>query len=73
MASASAIKADSTRTYSRSGIHRSVGSTEDQGDFEVMVESIGESIKEYGSKHPGIVACSIFLAGVYLGWKIKPW
>jgi hypothetical protein len=73
MASASAIKAESTRTDSRSDSNRSVGSTEKQGDFDAMVESIGMSIKEYGSKHPGIVACSIFLAGVYLGWKIKPW
>ncbi|MCU0717119.1 MAG: hypothetical protein MUD03_13430 [Pirellula sp.] len=68
MSSASAIKAESTRTDSRS-----VGSTEKQGDFDAMVESIGVSIKEYGSKHPGIVACSIFLAGFYVGWKIKPW
>lgn len=73
MSSASAIKVESTRGATRSGSARSVSSAGEQGDFEVMVESIGESIKEYGSKHPGIVACSIFLAGFYLGWKIKPW
>lgn len=73
MSSASAIKAESTRANTRSGGNRSAVSASEQGDFEVMVESIGESIKEYGGKHPGIVACSIFLAGIYLGWKIKPW
>ena len=48
-------------------------SISDTGDFEQMVGSIAESVKDYGSKHPLAVAGSIFALGFYLGWKIKPW
>lgn len=75
MSNTSVSKGEPTRTNSRPNAPRSDSRSHSQesGDFELMVESIGDSIKEYGGKHPAVVACTIFLAGFYLGWKIKPW
>lgn len=75
MSNTSVSKGESTRTNSRPNAPRSDShsNSEESGDFEVMVGSIGDSIKEYGGKHPAVVGFSIFLAGFYLGWKIKPW
>ena len=52
---------------------RSAPSVNQSGDFEYMIETIGESVKDYGSKHPLAVASAIFCVGFYLGWKVKPW
>ena len=52
---------------------RSAPPFEQGGDFEYMVETISESVKDYGAKHPLAVAGAIFCVGFYLGWKVKPW
>lgn len=69
--SASNTPAQSTNTYRAST--RSAPPAEEPGDFEYMVETISESVKDYGTKHPIAVAGAIFCVGFYLGWKVKPW
>ncbi|AMV33205.1 hypothetical protein VN12_13850 [Pirellula sp. SH-Sr6A] len=73
MSNTSVSKGEQSRSQSRPNPPRSDSNNEESGDFEAMVGSIGDSIKEYGGKHPAVVGFSIFLAGFYLGWKIKPW
>ena len=63
----------STQSSSYRAPAKSPAPTEDVGDFEYMVETISESVKDYGSKHPLAVAGAIFCVGFYLGWKVKPW
>jgi hypothetical protein len=46
---------------------------EESGDFQQLMESVCGSVKDYSDKHPAVLATTIFLAGFYLGWKIKPW
>ncbi len=69
MANTSTARVDNSRAPSRSA----PPAPQDTGDFEVMVGSITDSVKDYGTKHPIVVASTIFLAGFYLGWKVKPW
>lgn len=68
-----ASQAPSSKSGNYRAPSRSAPSHEETGDFEYMVETITESVKDYGSKHPIAVASVIFLSGFYLGWKIKPW
>ena len=42
-------------------------------DLEVMTSQISDAVINYGRKQPGVVACIIFAAGFFFGWKIKPW
>lgn len=42
-------------------------------DLEVMTSQISDAVMQYGKKQPGVVACMVFAAGFFVGWKIKPW
>lgn len=60
---------------SNMGEHRGVTkSCETQlEDFEVLVVDLRDSIGEYLKKRPLVSSGLVFLAGFYVGWKIKPW
>ena len=42
-------------------------------DFEVLVGDLRDSLGEYLRKRPLVASGLVFLAGFYVGWKIKPW
>lgn len=42
-------------------------------DFEVLVGEVRDSLSQYLRKRPMIASGLVFLAGFYVGWKIKPW
>lgn len=42
-------------------------------DFEVLVGDLRDSLGEYLRKRPLVSSGLVFLAGFYVGWKIKPW
>ena len=42
-------------------------------DFEVLVGEVRDSFSHYLRKRPMIASSLVFLAGFYVGWKIKPW
>ena len=42
-------------------------------DFEMMVGEVRDSLSQYLQKRPMIASGIVFLAGFYIGWKIKPW
>ncbi len=42
-------------------------------DFEVLVGDLRDSLGEYLTKRPLVASGLVFLAGFYVGWKIKPW
>ena len=42
-------------------------------DFEVLVGEVRDSLGQYLRKRPMIASSIVFLAGFYVGWKIKPW
>ncbi len=42
-------------------------------DFEVLVGDLRDSVGEYLRKRPLVSSGLVFLAGFYVGWKIKPW
>ena len=42
-------------------------------DFEVLVGDMRDSLGEYLKKRPLVASALVFLAGFYVGWKIKPW
>ena len=42
-------------------------------DFEVLVGDMRDSLGEYLKKRPLVSSGLVFLAGFYVGWKIKPW
>lgn len=42
-------------------------------DFEVLVGDLRDSFGEYLKKRPLVTSGLVFLAGFYVGWKIKPW
>ena len=42
-------------------------------DFEVLVGEVRDSCAHYLRKRPVIATSLVFLAGFYVGWKIKPW
>jgi hypothetical protein len=44
-----------------------------EGDFGQMCDSICTAVKVYGSQNPAILATVVFLVGLYIGWKAKPW
>ncbi len=42
-------------------------------DFEILVGELRDSLGHYLRKRPVIASSLVFLAGFYVGWKIKPW
>jgi len=42
-------------------------------DLEVLVGEVRDSFAHYLRKRPVIASSLVFLAGFYVGWKIKPW
>ncbi len=42
-------------------------------DFEVLLGEVRDSFSHYLRKRPVIASSLVFLAGFYVGWKIKPW
>jgi len=42
-------------------------------DFEVLVGDLRDSLGDYLKKRPMVASGLVFLAGFYIGWKIKPW
>lgn len=42
-------------------------------DFQELVEDVRDSFSRYLRKRPLVATGMVFLAGFYLGWKIKPW
>ena len=42
-------------------------------DFEVLVGDVRDSLGEYFRKRPLVSSGLVFLAGFYVGSKIKPW
>ena len=42
-------------------------------DFEVLMGEVRDSFSHYLRKRPVIASSLVFLAGFYVGWKIKPW
>lgn len=42
-------------------------------DFEVLVGELRNSLGEYLKKRPLVSSGLVFMAGFYVGWKIKPW
>ncbi len=42
-------------------------------DFEVLVGEIRDSFGHYLGKRPMLASTLVFLAGFYVGWRIKPW
>ena len=42
-------------------------------DFEVLVGEVRDSFAHYLGKRPIIASTIVFLAGFYVGWKVKPW
>lgn len=42
-------------------------------DFEVLVVDLRDSLGSYLKKRPLVASGLVFLAGFYIGWKIKPW
>lgn len=60
---------------SNMGDHRAVASSCDTQleDFEVLVGELRDSLGVYLRKRPLVSSGLVFLAGFYVGWKIKPW
>ena len=42
-------------------------------DFPQLVEEVRDSLSRYLHRRPLIATSFVFLAGFYLGWKVKPW
>ena len=42
-------------------------------DFAVLLGEVRDSCSHYLRKRPMIASSLVFLAGFYVGWKIKPW
>lgn len=42
-------------------------------DFEVLLGEVRDSFSHYLRKRPMIASSLVFLAGFYVGWKVKPW
>ena len=42
-------------------------------DLEVLLGEVRDSFGHYLGKRPVIASTIVFLAGFYVGWKIKPW
>ncbi len=42
-------------------------------DFEVLLGEVRDSFSHYLRKRPMIASCLVFVAGFYVGWKVKPW
>jgi hypothetical protein len=42
-------------------------------DIEVLLGEVRDSFAHYCRKRPMIASSLVFLAGFYVGWKIKPW
>lgn len=45
----------------------------DQQDFQILVGEVGTALTKYCRKRPLVTTSLVFLAGLYTGWKIKPW
>ncbi len=59
---------------SEQGISQMARSTADEGvDFQQMCDTVCSSVKAYSAKNPTMMAGAAFLAGFYIGWKVKPW
>ena len=42
-------------------------------DFQTLMEDVGTSIHTYCKQRPQMAGLMIFVVGLYVGWKIKPW
>ena len=42
-------------------------------DFEVLVGELRNSLGAYLEKRPLVSSGLVFMAGFYVGWKMKPW
>ena len=42
-------------------------------DLETLVGEVRDSFAHYLRKRPVVASSLVFLAGFYVGWKIKPW
>ncbi len=51
----------------------SAGLCDQREDFQELVDDVGASVANYCRKRPLVAALSVFVAGFYVGWKIKPW
>ncbi len=47
--------------------------SEQREDFQELLDDVGTSVANYCRKRPLVAGLSVFLAGFYVGWKIKPW
>lgn len=41
--------------------------------LEETVREVADALGRYARQHPEVGGGLIFLLGVYVGWKIKPW
>lgn len=42
-------------------------------DLQVLVDEVSGSVSRYCRKRPFAASLAVFLAGVYVGWRVKPW
>lgn len=42
-------------------------------DLREVTDSIFNAVENYSRKNPTVVTVAIFMAGFYVGWKVKPW
>ena len=42
-------------------------------DLREVTDSIFNAVENYSRKHPTVVTVAIFMAGFYVGWRVKPW
>lgn len=46
---------------------------EQQEDFGQLMKRVGESICDYSRRQPSTAALAVFVVGIFVGWKVKPW
>ena len=46
---------------------------EQREDFQKLLDEVGDAVVHYCRRRPGVAAMTVFAAGVFFGWKIKPW
>ncbi len=42
-------------------------------DLREVTDSIFNAVENYSRKNPTVVTVAIFMAGFYVGWRVKPW
>ncbi|GAB5406788.1 MAG: hypothetical protein Aurels2KO_50190 [Aureliella sp.] len=55
--------------------HDSDGLSHDEGpeDLQVLASEVKGSVERYCRQRPLAAGLGIFLAGIYVGWRVKPW